>query len=251
MPSRAARAVTCPAVNTLVITGTGTGVGKTAVTAAIAALARADGRRVAVLKPAQTGVADDERGDLSEVVRLAGELTTLELARYPDPLSPDAAARQAALPPVRPPAVAAATTTLAQDHDLVLVEGAGGVLVRFDDAGGTLADVAWALSAPVLVVARPGLGTLNETALTTEVLRRRGISRAGLVLGQWPEKPDLAARCNLADLAATAEVPLLGALPDGAASLDRASFAEAASRALSADFGGVFDALDFSASNPP
>jgi dethiobiotin synthetase len=80
-------------VSVLVVTGTGTGVGKTVVTAAVAALAAARGSRVAVVKPAQTGVDADEPGDLAEVRRLAGVTDLHELARYPDPLSPAAAAR--------------------------------------------------------------------------------------------------------------------------------------------------------------
>jgi len=97
----------------------------------------------------------------------------------------------------------------------VLVEGAGGLLVRFDDAGGTLADVAWSLAAPVLLVADPALGTLNSTALTAEALARRGIRCLGVVVGRWPAEPDLAMRCNLADLPVAAGAPLLGVLPDG------------------------------------
>ena len=144
----------------LIVTGTGTGVGKTVVTAAVAALALATGRRVAVLKPAQTGVARDEPGDLDDVARLAPGVTGRELGRYPDPLAPATAARRAGLPPVTPAAAAAAARDLAADHDLVLVEGAGGLLVRMTDDG-TLADVAVLPGAPVLVVATAGLGTLN------------------------------------------------------------------------------------------
>ena len=87
--------VAYPDVSVLVISGTGTGVGKTIVTAAIAALAQDQGRRVAVLKPVQTGLADGQPGDLADVGRLAGEITTVELARYPDPLAPETAARRA------------------------------------------------------------------------------------------------------------------------------------------------------------
>lgn len=159
----------------LVITGTGTGVGKTIATAAVAATALAAGRSVAVLKPAQTGVRPDERGDADEVARLAGAVTTLELARYPEPLAPATAARRASLAPVRPHEVAEAAAKLATEHDVVLVEGAGGLLVRFDDEGGTLADAARLLNAPVLVVASAGLGTLNTTELTARELRARGL----------------------------------------------------------------------------
>ncbi|MGH3625367.1 MAG: dethiobiotin synthase, partial [Sciscionella sp.] len=147
-------------MSVLVVTGTGTGVGKTVVTAAVAALGVAAGRRVAVLKPAQTGVITDEPGDVAEVARLAVAVTCRELRRYPDPLAPDTAARRSGLPPVRPAEVAAAVSELADGHDLVLVEGAGGLAVRLDDTGATMADVAWSLGAPMLLVAAAGLGTL-------------------------------------------------------------------------------------------
>ncbi len=113
-------------MSVLVITGTGTEVGKTVTTAAVAAVAVAAGRSVAVLKPAQTGVRPDERGDADEVARLAGAVTTLELARYPEPLAPATAARRAGLPPVGPHEVAEAAAKLAVEHDLVLVEGRAG-----------------------------------------------------------------------------------------------------------------------------
>ncbi|WAL67285.1 dethiobiotin synthase [Amycolatopsis cynarae] len=225
----------------LVVTGTGTGVGKTAVTAAIAALGRASGRRVAVLKPAQTGVAPGEPGDLAEVVRLAGEVTTRELRRYPDPLSPEAAARRSGIPVVGPAEIAAAATELGTAHDLVLVEGAGGLLVRFGPDGSTLADAAWALGAAVLVVAEAGLGTLNATALTAEVATARGLHVPGVVIGSWPAEPDLAMLCNVVDLPVAAGAPLLGALPAGIGGQDRAGFLARARAGLSPWFGGEFD----------
>ena len=114
----------------LVITGTGTGIGKTVVTAAIAALAPS----VTVVKPAQTGVTAGEAGDLQEVVRRAGaHVRTVELARYPDPLSPEAAARRVGAEPLSCQDVTAAVQ--ACSTSLVLVEGAGGLLVRFSATG--------------------------------------------------------------------------------------------------------------------
>ncbi|GLZ42131.1 dethiobiotin synthase [Actinokineospora sp. NBRC 105648] len=237
-------------MSVLVITGTGTGVGKTVVTAGIAALARSARRRVAVLKPAQTGVAAAEPGDLADVVRLAGEVTTRELRRFAEPLAPDTAARRAGMPPVRPSEVASAAVELDQDHDLVLVEGAGGLLVRFDPDGGTLADVAWALGAAVVVVAHAGLGTLNTAALTAEALRRRGVTCAGIVIGSWPAEPDLASRCNVEDLPEVAQAPLVGAFPEGSGALSATEFAEVARRALAPSLGGEFDAKDFADAHP-
>lgn len=229
----------------LVITGTGTEVGKTVTTAAVAAAALAAGRSVAVLKAAQTGVRPDERGDADEVVRLAGAVTATELARYPEPLAPGTAARRAGLAPVHPYEVAEAAAKLATDHDLVLVEGAGGLLVRFDAAGGTLADAARLLNAPVLVVAAAGLGTLNTTELTARELRLREVELLGVVIGSWPGSPDLASRCNLADLPEVAGSPLLGALPAGAGALAPADFRAAAPGWLAPRLDGTWDGEAF------
>ncbi|MGH3860955.1 dethiobiotin synthase [Actinokineospora sp.] len=242
-------------MSVLVITGTGTGVGKTVVTAGIAALALRSGRRVAVLKPAQTGVAAGEPGDLDDVRRLAGELTTRELRRFPDPLAPDTAARRVGMPAVRPSEIAQVAGELDDTHDLVLIEGAGGLLVRFDDAGGTLADVAWSLGAPVVIVAEAGLGTLNATALTAEALRGRGIICDGVVVGSWPTEPDLACLHNLEDLPVAAGAPLIGVVPAGAGALDAADFALVARTSLAPRLGGDFDADEFAkeltAGTPP
>ena len=192
----------------LVVTGTGTGVGKTVVTAAIAALARR--ARVAVRQAGadrrRTGRAGRHRRRRSARRRPP---TVAELARYRDPLAPATAARRAGRPALDPAAAARAAALLAADHDLVLVEGAGGLLVRLrDDPPGTLADVAALLDAHVLVVAAAGLGTLNHAALTLEALRTRGLTCAGVVVGAWPADPDLAACENLRDLPAVAGVPL-------------------------------------------
>ncbi|MFF7132853.1 MULTISPECIES: dethiobiotin synthase [unclassified Streptomyces] len=235
----------------LVITGTGTEVGKTVTTAAVAAAALAAGRTVAVLKAAQTGVRPDEPGDADEVARLAGAVTKAELARYPEPLAPATAARRAALKPVRPDEVAEAAAKLAAGHDLVLVEGAGGLLVRFDEEGGTLADAARLLRAPVLVVVSAGLGTLNTTELTARELGRRRLELAGVVIGSWPDSPDLASRCNLADLPEVSGAPLLGALPAGAGRLAPADFRAAAPGWLAPRLDGTWDAEAFGVREAP
>lgn len=228
-------------MSVLVITGTDTGVGKTVVSAAIAALAMGAGNRVAVVKPAQTGVQPGEPGDVDVIQSLAGDITTRELRRYPEPLAPDTAARRSAIAPVEPAEVAEAVGELDRTHDLVLVEGAGGLLVRFDDDGGSLADVAWSLGSLVVIVARAGLGTLNATALTAEVATRRGLNVAGVIIGSWPAEPGLAEICNLTDLPVAAGAPLLGVLPEGIGKAPPADFAAAARQGLSPWFGGTFD----------
>jgi dethiobiotin synthetase len=234
----------------LVVTGTGTGVGKTIVTAAIAALAAARGERVAVVKPAQTGVDPDatlklpdisEIPDIDTVRRLAGVTDAHELARFPDPLSPEAAARVSGLPPLDMRAAADYIAGLAEARDLVLVEGAGGLLVRYDPAGTTIADLAAALGAPVVVVTAAGLGTLNHTALTCEALAARKIIRRGVVIGSWPRRPGLAERANLGDLEAVTGEPLAGLLPEGAGQLDRPAFIAAVRCGLAARLGGTLN----------
>ena len=226
----------------LIISGTGTGVGKTITTAAVAALAHARGQRVAVVKPAQTGEPPGAPGDLAAVAALAAVDDIHELARYPDPLSPEAAARMAGQPPLDLRRAADHIAGLAEDRDLVLVEGAGGLLVRYDPAGTTLADLAAMLDAPVLVVTAAGLGTLNHTALTLEALATRKLACAGVVVGSWPADPGLAERCNLDDLVTVAGGPLAGLLPEGLGDVEPDVFLAAARRGLAPGFGGTFGA---------
>ncbi|WP_344639157.1 dethiobiotin synthase [Kitasatospora cystarginea] len=236
----------------LFVTGTGTEVGKTVATAAVAALALAAGCTVAVLKPGQTGVGPDEAGDVDEVCRLAGPVHRVELARYPEPLAPDTAARRSGLPTVGPKRVAETVVELAEQYDLVLVEGAGGLLVRYDEEGHTLADMALAtaelgLRPAVLLVAAAGLGTLNVTALSAEALRARRLDLAGVVVGCWPAEPDLASCCNLADLPASAGAPLLGVLPEGITGSPETPFQHSARISLAPALGGTWDAAAFTA----
>ncbi len=200
----------------VVVTGTGTGVGKTVATAALATSYVAQGLDVAVVKPVQTGLLTGEHGgDVDEVTALSGVTEVHELVRLEDPLAPDSAAR---LRDVEIPTVAQLTERVAAVHgEVVLVEGAGGALVRLDRDGGTIVDVALGLrgrgeQVDVYVVTSPDLGTLNHTELTVEALRHRGIEPAGLIIGSWPADPDLAQRCNREDLPRVTGVPLVTVL---------------------------------------
>ena len=226
----------------VIISGTDTGVGKTVTVAALAARARAQGRRVAVVKPAQTGELPGGGGDLATVEALTGLGDLHELVRYPDPLSPEAAARTAGLPPLDLRHAANYIAGLAGQRDQVIVEGAGGLLVRYDPAGATIADLAAMLGAPVVVVAAAGLGTLNHTALTLEAMAARKVACAGVVIGCWPARPGLAEVANLTDLATVAGQPLAGAVPEGAGRLGRVAFSRMAAGALGPALGGTFRA---------
>ena len=245
-------------MSVLVVTGTGTEVGKTVATAAVAALALAQGRSVAVLKAAQTGVGPGEEGDAETVARLAPGVTVAETARYPEPLAPARAAARTGREGPEAREVADLARQLVLEHDLVLVEGAGGLLVRLNAVGETLADVAVLLAAPVLVVADPRLGTLNATALTAEAVRTRGLAPAGVLVGSWPEpgsesEPgpssaqvpvDLAMRCNLEDLPDMGAGPLVGVLSEGMGALAPGAFTAAARLGLAAEFGGSWSARE-------
>ena len=207
----------------IVVTGTGTEIGKTVVTAALAASLLHRGLRVTVVKATQTGLQPGEPGDVDEVAALAGDVRARELVRLPDPLAPDAAARVAGveIPPVAEHADSVMHLVRDGSADVVLVEGAGGLLVRMDSDGATIADLGTAMEARgarvgFLVVATAGLGTLNHSALTAEALRHRGLDCLGFVIGSWPEHPDLAMRCNLEDLPNVTGAPLLGWVPEGA-----------------------------------
>lgn len=213
----------------LVITGTSTDVGKTVVTAATAVVLEAAGYRVAVCKPAQTGVGVCEAGDLDTVVRLSDPLRRRqyrECARYPEPLAPVVAARRSGLPALT---VADVVGALADcTADVVLIEGAGGVAVHLGEGGETILDVAIEVAAPVLVVVPSGLGALNHAALTVDAIRRAGRECIGLVIGSWPDAPGLADITNLDEFPRVTGVPVLGRIPAGAGALPTDRFVAAA-----------------------
>lgn len=209
----------------VLVTGTSTGVGKTVASAALAVTL---GGSVVVVKPVQTGAADGD-SDAREVARLTGvetvEWTTLDL-----PLAPDTAARRQG---VEIPHVGSYVAPIAAlPFETVIVEGAGGLLVRLDTDGGTLLDLATMLATvtevEVVVVASPGLGTLNHTQLTVDALRAHDLTVPGIVIGSWPVDPSLAERCNLEDLPRVTGLPLLAVVPEGAGGLSQADFRAAA-----------------------
>ncbi|HTX93827.1 MAG TPA: dethiobiotin synthase [Mycobacterium sp.] len=217
----------------LVVTGTGTGVGKTVVTAALACHAGQAGIDVAVCKPVQTGTAaaDD---DLAEMARLSGATQLAGLARYPQPLAPAAAAQQAGMALPTRDELLQLIAALDRPGWLTLVEGAGGLLVELADAGVTLRDLAAELGAAALVVVGVELGTLNHTALTLEALAAQNVSCAGLVIGSWPARPGAVETSNRSALSRMA--PVRAALPAGAGAMNAADFAALSAEAFDRDW---------------
>lgn len=220
----------------LLITGTGTGVGKTIATAALAGCARSAGIDVAVCKPVQTGAGHDGDGDddLGEIGRLSGVTELVSVARYPEPLAPAAAAASAGRPLPAAGEILAAVRAVDRPGRLTLVEGAGGLLVELAGGEVTLRELAAELDAPVLVVCEPGLGTLNHTALTLEAIERKHLSCAGLVIGAWPHSPGAAESYNRDALARLA--PVRAVLPAGSAALTRSDFAAMSRQAFDRDW---------------
>jgi dethiobiotin synthetase len=233
-------------VSVLVVTGTGPAAGAALVAAAVAGLAAARGSRVAVVLPAQTGLPDGVAGELTAVGALAGVGDLHELARYPDALSPAAAARAGGRPPLDLGRAVDRVLRLV-DRDLVLVLGVGGLLVRYDDDGLTVADLARSLRAPVLVAARTGEGAANEAALTLSALAARGLALEGVVVTGWPAQPTPADRSDARDLETLAARPLLGALSARAGTGDREAFLAAARAGVGPHLGGTFDVRAFRA----
>ncbi|HET9420344.1 MAG TPA: ATP-dependent dethiobiotin synthetase BioD, partial [Nocardioides sp.] len=168
----------------------------------------------------------------AEVVQSLTGCTVEEWTRLDEPLAPDTAARREGVSIPRVAEHAERVRGVADDRETVIVEGAGGLLVRLDTDGGTLldltADLARTHPVEVVVVVAAGLGTLNHTELTVGALRARGLEPTGLVVGSWPTEPDLAERCNLVDLPRVTGVPLLAVIPAGAGSMQPDEFVAAA-----------------------
>src|SRR5207302_7711192 len=177
------------------VTGTGTGVGKTVVAAALARTLQRGGLAVAAMKPAQTGTSEGA-DDLSFIRAAGGVPATRCVAPYVlrRPLAPSVAARMEGTT-LEPGRIVDTFRALRREADVVVVEGAGGLLVPFSDSA-DMADLATALGIPLLVVALPGLGTLNHIALTVEAARTRGLQIAGVVLCGFPAGPGLAEATN-------------------------------------------------------
>jgi dethiobiotin synthetase len=216
------------------VVGTDTGVGKTLLSSAIARRLVEQGRRVGVLKPIATGAtrAGDswQSEDGEHLIRAIGGGVALDRVIpiiFEEPLAPSVAARRLGQP-LEPgdvkQVVADALAWWADRAEVVVVEGIGGLLTPIADSGPdpcwTVADLAVTLDFPLLIVARRGLGTLNQTLLTVEAATRRGLRVAGVVLNSpEPATGSLAEATNADALACLLDgIPVLGELEHAASS---------------------------------
>ena len=208
----------CP-IPGLFVTGTDTGVGKTVVAGGIADWFRRQGTRVAVLKPIATGCEWRREGlvsaDAEFLAHCADSPHPLDLIspqRYAEPLAPAVAAERAGQP-VDWGAVQRSLDLMTRDSDVIIVEGVGGVMVPLDDRY-TVLDMARWLGLPSVVVAKPGLGTINHTLLTVEALRPAG-RVAGVVINRYPaENASVAEETNPRVIGRWGRVPVLCVVPE-------------------------------------
>ncbi|MHC4605393.1 MAG: dethiobiotin synthase [Planctomycetota bacterium] len=200
-----------PTPRSIFVTATDTGIGKTFVAAGLAAALARRRADVGVMKPIATGTRGLS-GDTRKLRRAARTNDAYELItpiRLALPLAPSMASREPLdLQPVRD-----AYRTLRSRHRTMIVEGIGGILVPIRDRY-TVADLARHLSLPLIIVARPTLGTINHTALTVETARKRGLRVLGVVVNHYRNfRAGPAVRRNPAAIEKLCRVPVLGVVP--------------------------------------
>jgi dethiobiotin synthetase len=189
------------------VTGTGTEVGKTIVAAVIARTLAAEGKRVAVFKPAVTGLDEPKETDHALLRRAAGSVQSdgeISPYRYGPPASPHLAAAQAG-EEIDPRQLLDGARAAAESADTLVCEGVGGLLVPLSP-GYLIRDFAADLGLPLVVAASPGLGTINHTLLTIEAARAVGLTVEAVVLTPWPQGPSAIEQSNRETIASLGKV---------------------------------------------
>jgi dethiobiotin synthetase len=216
----------------LFVTGTDTGVGKTILSGALLAAMSAAGEPVRAHKPVVTGLDESPNGDwppdhelpaasadmtsemswppdhvlLAAVAGMTGE--EVSPLRYGPAVSPHLAARLAG-EQIDPADLLARARRASEGDVSLIVEGVGGLLTPLAD-GYAVRDLAVALGLPVLIAARPGLGTINHTLLTLEAARAVGLDVRAIVLTPWPAEPSILERSNRETIARLGDVQVVG-----------------------------------------
>jgi dethiobiotin synthetase len=237
---------------TVFVTGTDTGVGKTTVSVGLLGAWRRRQLRLAALKPAETGCMPrhgealwpEDAGRLREAAGQVDLPISLVCPnRYALPAAPSVAGRREQRPFDLGAVIRARDTLIHSRPDLLLIEGAGGLLVPYGK-GATAVDLALALAPlSMLIVARAGLGTINHTALTVAELRRRDLRIAGIVLNRVHAESDPSEADNAAEILALTGIPVLGTLSHLPAheAGDQATLTHAVERSLDVD--ALFETL--------
>lgn len=195
---------------TFFITGTDTAVGKTVVTAALGLLLKEQGYDVGVMKPVQC--AGDDAVFLKKTLNVDDPLELINPCFAPDPLSPHLALKRYGIKFDRLK-VGKAFDTLRSRHEVLLIEGAGGLMVPLAKDYYVI-DLVRDLNAEMVIVSRLGLGTINHTLLTIEQARGRGIPLGGIIFSQGsPKAKGVAEKTNPSEIAKLRDVPVLGIVP--------------------------------------
>jgi dethiobiotin synthetase len=203
------------------ITGTDTGVGKTYVGAGIAESLLRSGVDTGVMKPAETGCHRRSGRliprDALKLMKAAGVRDALALVnpyRYQKPLAPSVAAEYEG-PRINPGKILKAYCRLAQRHDFLIIEGAGGIMVPLLE-NYTYLELARDIGLPVVIIARPGLGTINHTLLTIASLYNKGVDITGIVINHaHVGKAGLAEKTNPAVIERISGLRILGDIAYG------------------------------------
>lgn len=196
------------------VTGTDTEVGKTVLAAAITAAAVSRGMTIACYKPVVTGL-DDDPGpfgrdhELLAMTANAGQAPEdVAPHRFGPAVSPHLAAELAG-EQLDPEAMVAAAEAQAARADALVVEGVGGLMVPLAHEY-LVRDLAGELGLPVVITARPGLGTINHSLLAVEACRAVALRIQAVVLTPWPDEPSAMERSNMETIERFGEVPVLG-----------------------------------------
>lgn len=193
------------------ITGTDTEIGKTAITAGLAAVLKDRNIDLGVMKPISAGGQEDALL-LKQAAGVADPLETINPICLRDPLSPNVAATREDKT-IDLNLIFDTYKNLSQQHDTMLVEGVGGLLVPLTDDF-LVADLAIRFQLPLIIVARAALGTINHTLLTIEAARQRDLRILGIVYNTLsPEPPDLAAQTSPDVITRISGIPSLGIIP--------------------------------------
>jgi dethiobiotin synthetase len=217
-------------MNGIFVTGTDTGIGKTALSALLLAELRRRGINAAPMKPAQTGCSKAATGNRQQATGTSGvpdldyslSMASMEVDaesyanmspyRFEPACSPHLAAELAGTE-IEIAEIVIAARTLASEYEFVIAEGAGGVLVPLSRRE-LMPDLMQALKFPILIAARPGLGTINHTLLSIRALRSDGLDIAGVVfVASTPGEPGFIEEDNGNTIEHFGKVPILGTIP--------------------------------------
>jgi dethiobiotin synthetase len=202
----------------LFVTGTDTGVGKSIVTGGLAGLLRKKGVKVGVMKPVETGCLHDDGSFLptdaqflKDMSGVGAPLEEIVPYRFKEPLAPSVAAEREGIT-IDSNHLVKKFEHISRYHDVMLVEGAGGLLVPLYQKF-LFIDLVKRFKLPVLIVSRATLGTINHTLLTVRAARAEKVPVAGIVINNLSSERSVASETNPEVIARLADVPVWGVVP--------------------------------------